>query len=368
MSQRFGSSAALILVAFCTGVSLPVSALALSYTITDLGTLPGGGWSTGYGLNQAGVVVGGASAPSGYHGFSWKTGHMKDLGTWNGQALSTATSINTLNKIVGSSFDATFGTQHAVKWSGRTVQNLGSLPGASMSEAEDINDAGQIVGSAIFSYTQTKAFLWQNGTMTGLGTLGGSNSAAYCINASGQIVGSAYTTAGTDHAFRWQNGTMTDLGTPAGWQSSLAIAISDNGQIVGFGADASGAFRGFSYVSGVWTVIGPIGTDTTSEATDVNSAGYVVGFSTSGYRPVPGGNGQVGRAALSHSGESATTSSSDHAWVYVGGTQYDLNTLIPAGSGWRLIRADAINENGQITGTGWSPSGAQHGYLLTPAP
>jgi probable HAF family extracellular repeat protein len=44
----------------------------------------------------------------------------------------------------------------------------------------------------------------------------------------------------------------------------------------------------------------------------------------------------------------------------------DLNGLVPAGSGWVLTEARAINDNGSIVGFGINPSGATHAFLLTP--
>jgi hypothetical protein len=44
----------------------------------------------------------------------------------------------------------------------------------------------------------------------------------------------------------------------------------------------------------------------------------------------------------------------------------DLNALIPADSGWELIRAEAINARGEIVG--WGKKGAKiRAFLLTPA-
>jgi probable HAF family extracellular repeat protein len=43
----------------------------------------------------------------------------------------------------------------------------------------------------------------------------------------------------------------------------------------------------------------------------------------------------------------------------------DLNSLIPANSGWTLIEANAINTSGQIVGYG-NHNGFNHAFLLTP--
>jgi probable HAF family extracellular repeat protein len=55
----------------------------------------------------------------------------------------------------------------------------------------------------------------------------------------------------------------------------------------------------------------------------------------------------------------------NHAFIYTNGKMTDLNTLIPANSGWELDTASAINDNGWIVGQG-SINGQYHGFLLTP--
>ena len=84
-------------------------------------------------------------------------------------------------------------------------------------------------------------FLWQNGTMEDLGSLGGTLSipgsldhfgGIRAVNESGKVAGTS-TLAGDEvwHAFVWSNGgTMIDLGTLGG-STSDALAIEN--QVVG---------------------------------------------------------------------------------------------------------------------------------------
>ena len=44
----------------------------------------------------------------------------------------------------------------------------------------------------------------------------------------------------------------------------------------------------------------------------------------------------------------------------------DLNTMIDPASGWHLDSANAINDSGQIVGTGKNKAGQAHAFLLTP--
>ena len=54
------------------------------------------------------------------------------------------------------------------------------------------------------------------------------------------------------------------------------------------------------------------------------------------------------------------------AYLYSNGTMTDLNDFVQPGCGWTLRGAFAINDNGQIVGVGYNPSGYEHAFLLTP--
>lgn len=123
---------------------------------------------------------------------------------------------------------------HAVLWENGTTTDLGTL-GGNNSFAGSISPTGQVVGSSETAQGDTHAYLWDDGVMTDLGTLGGPNSFGGAINPGGQMVGSSQTTAGELHAVLWDHGDIVDLGTLPGGTFSSARAINPQGQIAGEG-------------------------------------------------------------------------------------------------------------------------------------
>ena len=91
------------------------------------------------------------------------------------------------------------------------------------------------------------ALLWQTGTVTDLGNLGGTGHGngiqAYAINRQDQVIGYSDLPGDTTfHSFLWSKETgMKDLGTlPAPFdEASLALGINDRGDVVGAALNAS---------------------------------------------------------------------------------------------------------------------------------
>jgi probable HAF family extracellular repeat protein len=204
--------------------------------MTDLGTVGGGDFSYGNAINRSGWVAGESSTNNGGGAaFVWNGKKMTDLGQQaplNGSD-STATGINDSGQVAGSWGDL---PAHAFLYSNGTITRLpepGFVATSNLGcQVAGMNNNAQVVGNCwgydlSLSSLYSHAVLWQNGTVTDLGTLGGLKSTAAAINNNGQIVGSAETSTGATDGFLYSNGTMTDLGsfTPA--------AINNNGVMVG---------------------------------------------------------------------------------------------------------------------------------------
>jgi probable HAF family extracellular repeat protein len=71
----------------------------------------------------------------------------------------------------------------------------------------------------------------------------------------------------------------------------------------------------------------------------------------------------VGRSGI----QDGTYGGDVHAFLKESGQpMVDLNTLIPADSGWTITSASAINNDGQIAANGYKDGGGEHALLLTP--
>jgi probable HAF family extracellular repeat protein len=285
------------------------------------------------------------------------------------------------------------GAYRAFRYAGAST-NLGTL-GGNESIAAGIDAAGQVVGRSKTAAGLDRAFLWTPGGTNGppgnpqmrdLGTLpGGAYSEASAINAAGQIVGHSQTGTGddaVDHAFRWSSGTMTDLGAPVGLPNSYAYAINSTGNIVGE-AFNGGFSRSRAFVfDGTMRTLGTLGGQS-STALAINNQNQIVGYADTldGYThaflydgtmhdlDTFAGIYSVARG-INNSGEivgSAFVNEDDyHAFIRQNGVMRDLNSLLDASAaGWVLEEAYAINDLGQIIGTG-SFGGQTHGFLLSP--
>jgi probable HAF family extracellular repeat protein len=138
-------------------------------------------------------------------------------------------------------------------WRRGKLIDLGTLGGqqtalgfAVVGRSDRLNEYNQVAGTSQTASGDLHAFLWSDGHMRDLGTLGGATSYAYGINDRGQVVGMSERTNGELSAFLWQNGTMTDIGALTDSNYSLASAVNDRGQILGF------RFKDFQFRTVLW--------------------------------------------------------------------------------------------------------------------
>jgi probable HAF family extracellular repeat protein len=126
-------------------------------------------------------------------------------------AGSTAYDLNMQGDVVGDMQSG--GAARAYLFSDGILTDLGTLGGAS-SYASSINDHGQVVGSAQLADGTSRGYLYSNGTMAALPST--SYTAAAAINNAGTIAGSMAVDdpwANPQHAFTYGNGAYADLGT-----------------------------------------------------------------------------------------------------------------------------------------------------------
>jgi len=227
--------------------------------------------------------------------------------------------------------------------------DVGTLPGGSYSSAEDVNDFGQVVGVSS-STNGSHAFVWDNGVMTDLGTLGGDYSSAYAINNNGQILGQARDAAGKDHVVIWNaGGGITDLG-----QGYIFMGdINSGGEIV----------AGDRYGTSLTPFPSAIGSWYQTNATGISDSGVMVGFSELSYTrhavkmtpssvtPLTELGGYESRAeGISPSGiivgYSGAASGGIHACIWVGAAVQDIHTVTNSTRSY----GDDVNNAGQAVG------------------
>ncbi len=397
----------------------PQSVFGSPTQINSRGTAVGGAATAtaGFPTSNGFVCFGTGGVPFIFHAFQWMDGGVTDLGTLAGpDECSEATSINARGQAVGTSeqneIDPVLGLKQirAVLWQDGEIKNLGTF-GGNHSAAAANNNRGQVVGLALnaipdpFSFfdlllngastgTQTRAFLWQNGQMRDLGTLGGPDADGFAVNERGQVAGGSYVNSTPNPAtgiptidpFLWENGKMTDLGTLGGtfgfstalnnrrqvigvsnlagdqtadqflWDGGKLIdlytattggsvitanAINDAGQIVGaadFSSTGGSSFSAVLWKNGVATNLGTLSGDCFSQAFVINSKAQVVGASY------------------------ACDTFEPRAFLWENGSMIDLNERVPFHFPLTLTSAVAISERGEIGGFG-APAGCSDAEL-----
>jgi probable HAF family extracellular repeat protein len=239
---------------------------------------------------------------------------------------------------------------------------MSALPtvGGNNGQASAINNSGQVVGYAengtvdstcpagVTNNRVDLPVLWDKGTAQPLSTIGNDpDGVAFGINNRGQAVGYSGTCTAANFAVVWENGTATplpDLGTPG----AIAYAINGHNQIVGQAVNSEG-----TALAAIWenNTVRSLGVllpgDAAAFATSINNRGQVVGSSFD------------------------SSANWSHGLIWENGRMFDLNQLFPASSNLYVISASNINEGGQIAGMAVEMAGPNagnivHAFLATP--
>ncbi|MGA2741530.1 MAG: DUF3466 family protein [Bryobacteraceae bacterium] len=236
-------------------------------------------------------------------GFAWRDGVMRALPTLGGNN-GFAAGDNSLGQIAGwaetTTHDPTCVPPQVLQFlpvvygpGQDQIRQLPPLSGDPDGAAVAINDLGQVVGisgtcgTAVGGSTAAHAVLWENGTPTNIGNLGGvAWNTPTAINNHGVIVGFSdlpgdSAASPNYHAFIWtKSGGIVDLGTLPGDSFSIAWGINEQGQVAGQSINASGSSRAFLWQNGVMTDLNTLvaaGPLSLVYANDINDAGEIVG-------------------------------------------------------------------------------------------
>jgi probable HAF family extracellular repeat protein len=341
MRKSVALIALISLVGFAlVGASVPARGATTTgtYSVQDLGTLPGDSASVAWGINQFGDIVGWSMGPTGTRAFIYTNGAgMTALPAPTGRPVTTARAISASGVVVGTAGTGGSDIGHAVRWRSGIAQDLGTLAGGNFSQARGVNASGAIVGSSDTNGGSLYTHAFRYTDAAGMVDLTPSvdNAHAEGINDSGQITGWR-----NGRAFRLTGSTFTDLGVPTGYAASFGFAVNAGGQVAGHVISGSGnAERIFRYTDGAMAILGGLGEY--NRAWGMNTAGDVVGEGV----PVLG---------------------LKQGFVYTDASgMRGLNELIDPASGWFILGATGINDAGQIVGWASGPTG-QRAVLLTP--
>ena len=306
-----------------------------------------------YGLN---IDLGTLGKPDGNSWINW--GGINDRGEAVGQS-ETADPDPNGEDICG------FGTHLTCVpflWRNGHMSALPTLGGHN-GQASAINNRGEAVGFAENGALDTTcpagttnnrialSALWENGKAHILPLVGNdSDGFAFGINDLGQAVGYSGNCIAATHAVMWKDNTAFVLQDLGGTGSNFAYVISNRGQIAG----QVGSADGTTFYAAVWqngadgavTNIGVLPGEFAAFATGINNQGQVVGNNFD------------------------SNFNWSRGFIWQDGVMTDLNTLIAADSNLFIISASNINERGQISGMATVQTGPHageiHAYLLTP--
>lgn len=316
----------------------------IQVSIAELPPLAGHNESFANDINDRGLVVGFSEALNdvgqrvALRPVYWANPPTRALPLPVGTDAGRAFAVNNGGLIAGDT-ELLPGPQRATAWSKNVPKVLGGFPGSGRSAIFGLTERGYGVGAALDAAGRERAAFWINGRVLDMGTLPGFfESRANNVNRFNRSAGVALK-AGQRRAILF-NGTVAQEPTELpGIFESGGHDLNDFNEMVGFsvtpgGREVATLWRGLDVVE---TLVGPPANGD-AEALAINNRGIIAGhFRAPGVGP---------RGAL-----------------WVDGFFFDLENLLPLGSGWTQLRPARINEKDQIVGTG-RHNGAVRGFAM----
>jgi probable HAF family extracellular repeat protein len=357
------------------------------YTITNLPSL-GGTNSRANTINNRGWLAGYSNLGGNQtrHAALWRDGALTDLGTLGGPNSN-------------------------VTWPGRA--NSGIIAGISQTATPD--PLGEAWSSAAFYPGATGTgfinlgFVWKNGVMRALPTLGGNNGFATGTNSRGQVVGWAENAIHDPTCVPPQQlqfrpvvygkkpNQINELPLPAGDTSGAATGINEQGQIVGIAGTCDQAVGRFTAKHALlWDKkrrivdLGNLGALFWNTPTNINQRGDIVGFAgapndpdgnflqafiwtaKNGIQPLGFLPGDVHSEAYGINerrqvvGLSCDANGNCRAFIWENGVMRDLNDFKQPSYTATLEQARDINDAGEIAGRSLDATGVRRAFLATP--
>lgn len=312
------------------------------------------------------------------------------IGATNGWA---ATEVNTLTPgEITQDQIAAFSGQHPYIW---TPSTSFRSPGSDEIELLPDNRAGSAAAGFLTAEQQDAGFSWDPALgLVVLKGLLGTEGHVLATDAPGNILAGWREGEAGRRAFIWNSATgMQDLNriaeVPAGVTLTEVRDINASGALIGQASSADGTSSIFYWVPGAPVqILSVLNEETLENVQAVSLAGHVIGQASGdqGYiwskdaarlltTPDGGvtealGVNAAGDVVGSGSGAQEGDAARALLWPADGSEAIDLNSRLATslGQGVTLIRAEAVNEGGEIAAYGLSSSNAVHLIMLRPEP
>jgi hypothetical protein len=363
------------------------------YWITDLGTSMARGdyWSCKLNnVGQAACSVNGAAM------LFTNAGPVVTVGRGGG---STVVDLNDFGELLGTDAVGPF------LFDGTSYVDV-----AGMASVRDLSEAGYVAGSMVEpgDSAYTHAAIWHDGVVTAiypqLRALGEVSSETRYVNNRGEAIGTWWDAAWTAHLFFVKGGLVQPLDPMNQFIDDEEPSLNDNGVVAGFVTDSTGRMTLSEWSVDLWWANNLINigstlwngaqiergrgfnaqNDISGNAMDYANAwhGYIFTYGDQAIREVASLGGSSCAHEINKHGDAV-----GHSWypgdpqylgqfdpgpqvLYSGGKVYDLNELIPAGSGFALSAySGKINDLGQLlVDANDLTNGGSRAILLTPLP